>query len=101
ANVNGRLPVGCMEPFAQPASQPSLADASGIPPPELLYDLTLLDSPARRNSDPIRYPWGPNWAVHLLPYIDQAPLYAEAKVCDYLIGYQTGNAALRDHWRSV
>ena len=51
----GRLPVGCMMPVRQQANQPSLADASGIPPPELLYDLTLLDSPARRNerSDPL------------------------------------------------
>src|SRR4051812_42345813 len=38
----GRLPVGCPMPYALPASQPTLADASGIPPPELLYDLTLL-----------------------------------------------------------
>ena len=101
AAIHGRLPVGNMEPFAIPASQPSLADASGIPPPELLYDLTLTDSPARRDSDPIRYPWGPNWAVHLLPYLGQEQLYVEARICDYLVGYQTNDAAMRDHWRGV
>lgn len=101
ATAYGRLPIGSTEPFALPASQPSLADASGIPPPELLYDLTLLDSPARRNSDPIRYPWGPNWAVYLLPYLDQGPLFAQAKVCDYMTGYQNGDATMRDHWRTV
>ena len=74
STINRRLPVGCTMPYAFPACQPSIADASGIPPPELLYDLTLTDSPARRNSDPIRYPFGPNWAVYLLPYIDQGPL---------------------------
>ncbi len=98
---HGRLPVGNSEPFALPASQPSLADASGIPPPELLYDLTLTDSPARRNSDPIRYPWGPNWAVYLLPYLDQGPLFEQARVCDYLVGFHNGNTSQRDHWRTV
>jgi prepilin-type N-terminal cleavage/methylation domain-containing protein len=97
----GRLPVGCTMPYATPASQPSLADASGIPPPELLYDLTLTDSPARRNSDPIRYPFGPNWAVYLLPYIEQENLYREARVEDYLIGYRNGNDTQRDYWREV
>jgi len=99
--VYGKLPVGNTEPFALPASQPSIADASGIPPPELLYDLTLTDSPTRRNSDPIRYPWGPNWAVYLLPYLEQGHLYQQARVNEYLIGYQNGNAAQRDYWRSV
>ena len=97
----GRLPVACMMPYAMPAVPPSLADASGIPPPELLYDLTILDSPARRNSDPIRYPWGPNWAVHLLPFLDQEPLYRQANIEDYLIGYRCGNATQRDRWRDV
>jgi prepilin-type processing-associated H-X9-DG protein len=88
-------------PYATPASPPSIADASGIPPPELLYDLTLTDSPARRNSDPIRYPFGPNWAVYLLPFLEQEPLYLQAKVHEYMIGYNSGNAALRDRWRTV
>ncbi len=99
--INGRLPVGGTQPFALPAGKPSISDASGIPPPELLYDLTLTDSPARRNSDPIRYPWGPNWAVYLLPYLDQGPLYEKARVSDYSIGYKNGNVSQRDYWRTV
>jgi prepilin-type processing-associated H-X9-DG protein len=97
----GKIPPGCIMPYATPAKPPGIADASGIPPPELLYDLTLLDSPARRNSDPVRYPFGPNWAVHLLPYVGQEPLYQQARIGDYLTGYQNGNDTLRDRWRAV
>lgn len=109
-DAHRRLPVATMMPYAQQAAQPSFADASGIPPPELLNDLTIQDSPARRNSDPIRYPWGPNWAVHLLPYIDQGPLFADARIDDYmagyagynpLLGFNSGNSTLRDRWKSV
>lgn len=100
-SVYGRLPVGCTMPYATPANPPSIADASGIPPPELLYDLTLTDSPARRNSDPIRYPFGPNWAVYLLPLLDQEPLYNSARVGDYMIGYLNDNAAQRDYWQNA
>jgi prepilin-type N-terminal cleavage/methylation domain-containing protein/prepilin-type processing-associated H-X9-DG protein len=100
-NTRGRLPVGCTMPYALPASEPTIADASGIPPPELLYDLTLTDSPARRNSDPIRYPFGPNWAVYLLPHIEQDNLYRTANIEDYMIGYKSGDAARRDQWRTA
>jgi prepilin-type processing-associated H-X9-DG protein len=88
-------------PYALPASPPSIADASGIPPPELLFDLTLTDSPARRNSDPIRYPFGPNWAVYLLPFIEQSGLFKAANVNGYMEGYNSGNDAQRDAWRSA
>ncbi|MBX9679536.1 MAG: DUF1559 domain-containing protein [Gemmataceae bacterium] len=98
---NHRLPYAATMPYARRANPPSIADASGIPPPELLYDLTLTDSPARRNSDPIRYPWGPNWAVYLLPYVEQGPLYSDARTTDYKKGYDSGNDALRDRWRDV
>ena len=101
SSVGDRFPVACTMPYALPASQPTVADASGIPPPELLYDMTLLDSPARRNSDPIRYPFGPNWAVYLLPYIEQENLYRQANVEGYTVGYQNGNAAQRDQWRET
>jgi len=97
----GRLPVGCTMPYAKPASQPSITDASGIPPPEILYELTLQDSPARRNSDPIRYPFGPNWAVYLLPMLDQGALFRSAKIEDYMIGYNNGNEAQRDYWQNA
>ncbi len=96
-----RLPVGCTMPYALPADPPSIADASGIPPPELLYALTLTDSPARKNSDPIRYPFGPNWAVYLLPYVEQGALFTQARVDDYMLGYKNGNDAQRDYWRSA
>jgi prepilin-type N-terminal cleavage/methylation domain-containing protein/prepilin-type processing-associated H-X9-DG protein len=99
--LHGRLPVGCTMPYALPAARPSLADASGVPPPELLYDLTLQDSPARRNSDPIRYPFGPNWAVYLLPHLEHGGLYARACVADYAAGYASGDAARRDRWREA
>lgn len=87
----GRLPVGINMPYARYASQPTIADASGIPPPELLYDLTLTDSPARVNSDPIRYPFGPNWAVYLLPFLDQEHLYKAARPGDYLPGWKAAS----------
>jgi prepilin-type processing-associated H-X9-DG protein len=67
----------------------------------LLYDLKLTDSPARRNSDPIRYPFGPNWAVYLLPYVDQGPLFESACVDQYLIGYANGDATQRNLWRKA
>jgi prepilin-type N-terminal cleavage/methylation domain-containing protein/prepilin-type processing-associated H-X9-DG protein len=99
ADAYGRFPVGSTMPYATPANKPSIADASGIPPPELLYDLTLTDSPARRNSDPIRYPFGPNWAVFLLPHIEQEGLYVAARVQDYMPGYLNDDAAKRDQWQ--
>jgi prepilin-type N-terminal cleavage/methylation domain-containing protein/prepilin-type processing-associated H-X9-DG protein len=99
-DAHGKLPPAATMPYAQQAAQPSFADASGIPPPELLNDLTILDSPARRNSDPIRYPWGPNWAVLLLPFLDQGPLFQAANTSDYMAGYNSGNAAQRDAWKA-
>lgn len=97
----GKLPEGVAMPYAKPATKPGLTDASGIPPPEILYDLTLTDSPARMNSDPIRYAWGPNWAVHLLPFIGQDGIFQQARVGDYLVGYKSGNNTQRDHWKKV
>src|SRR5258708_7715517 len=55
-----RLPQGITMPYAKDAVQPTIADASGIPPHNM-----LTDSAARLNSDP-NYPFGPNWAVCLL-----------------------------------
>ena len=48
--------------YAMPATTPSITDASGIPPYEMIND-----SAAKKNSD-ANYPFGPNWAVYLLPY---------------------------------
>jgi type II secretory pathway pseudopilin PulG len=90
-HTHRRLPPACAIPYAQPAAQPSITDASGIPPFEMLND-----SPARINSDP-RYAFGPNWAVYLLPYVEQGGLYKDANIavcpgetvhCSYRPGQQ-------------
>ena len=91
----GRLPDACTMPYAQQGQKPSITDASGIPPVEMVND-----SAARKDSDP-NQPFGPNWAVYLLPYVEQENLYAQANVGDYLAGYASGDAARRDRWRTV
>lgn len=97
-----RLPYAANMPYAKPATTPSLTDASGIPPGEMLRDILgpVIDSPTRRSSDP-RYPFGPNWAVSLLPYLGEAALYAQAKTSDFDAGTKNGNATQRDFWRTV
>ena len=92
--VNRQLPVAITMPYALPAAPPGITDSSGIPPPGILNDLLgpILDSPTRVDSDP-SYPFGPNWAVYLLPYIDQMDLYLQANVESYMAGFQSGNTA--------
>ena len=90
-----RLPFAATMPFAERASTPSITDASGLPPPEMIND-----SAARKNSDP-NYPFGPNWAVYLLPYVGEQLLYDEARVGDYMQGYSSNNPAMRDRWRRI
>lgn len=100
-DVNKRLPPAITMPYAKQAAEPSITDASGIPPIEVLNELlNPTDSGAKVNSDP-HYPFGPNWAVYLLPYLEQGQLFQQAKVDQYLVGYQTNNATLRDYWRTV
>lgn len=94
-DIHRRLPYAVTMPYAQPAATPSITDSSGIPPIEMVND-----APARKNSDP-NQPFGPNWAVYLLPYLDQAPLYQQANLGDYLAGYNSGDSTLRDRWRSI
>jgi prepilin-type N-terminal cleavage/methylation domain-containing protein/prepilin-type processing-associated H-X9-DG protein len=94
-HAHRRLPDACTMAYAVPGTQPSITDASGIPPPEM-----VTDSGARKDSDP-NFPFGPNWAVYLLPYIEQGNLYTQAYTPDYRAGYQANNPAQRDHWRSV
>lgn len=98
----GKLPVAVTMPYALPATTPSLTDASGIPPVEMLNDLLspITDSPSRKNSDPY-YPFGPNWAVYLLPFLENRGLYDQARVSDYMVGYQSGDDTVRDYWRTV
>jgi prepilin-type N-terminal cleavage/methylation domain-containing protein/prepilin-type processing-associated H-X9-DG protein len=52
-DANGRFPVGCHMPFAKDGYSPT-------------QDIT--------------YPFGPNWAVYILPYVEQANLYNSVDV---------------------
>jgi prepilin-type processing-associated H-X9-DG protein len=94
-HLHRRFPVACTMPYAQQGKTPSITDASGIPPIEVIND-----SGARVDSDP-NQPFGPNWAVYLLPFIDRSDLYAAARVESYLAGYKSGNVAQRDQWRAA
>jgi prepilin-type processing-associated H-X9-DG protein/prepilin-type N-terminal cleavage/methylation domain-containing protein len=90
-----RLPDACTMAYAEEAVPPSITDISGVPPFEMLND-----SAARKNSDP-KYPFGPNWAVYLLPFLEQEALFTQANVSDYMAGYQSNDTARRDAWRAV
>lgn len=90
-----QLPPACLMPYAQPGTTPSITDASGVPPPEMIDD-----NPTRKDSDP-NQPFGPGWSVYLLPYLGQENLFRQANISDYLAGYNSGNTAQRDRWRSV
>ena len=52
----GRLPVGCYMPYAHDGYRPT-------------HDIT--------------YPFGPNWAVYILPYIEQTALYSSINIGSY------------------
>lgn len=93
ASSFGHLPHAVSMPYAEQAVRPSITDVSGIPPIELHND-----SAARKNSDP-NHPFGPNWAVYLLPFLDENPLFQKANIEDYFEGYRTGDAERRDRWR--
>jgi prepilin-type processing-associated H-X9-DG protein len=93
--VHNHFPPACFMPYAQQGQKPSITDASGIPPIEVVND-----SAARMDSDP-NQPFGPNWAVYVLPYVGEEGLYQAANVQNYLAGYKSGNAALRDGWRAA
>jgi prepilin-type N-terminal cleavage/methylation domain-containing protein/prepilin-type processing-associated H-X9-DG protein len=61
----------------------------------------------------LRLPFGPNWAVYLLPYVEQKPLYDQANPNSYpgvsqvpnVSGYSAANLALlskfNNSWRSI
>jgi prepilin-type N-terminal cleavage/methylation domain-containing protein/prepilin-type processing-associated H-X9-DG protein len=60
----------------------------------------------------IRLPFGPNWAVYLLPYIEQQPLYTRANPTSYpgitvvlISGYSAANLAklngINNNWRVI
>lgn len=94
-DLQGRIPDAVKMYYAKPsANEPTVTDANGIPPGEMLADLLgpVVDSPTRVNSDP-RYPFGPNWAVYLLPYVEKADLYQA--VAPHVTAYQ----AYGDAWK--
>jgi prepilin-type N-terminal cleavage/methylation domain-containing protein len=79
-DANQRFPLGCFVPYA--------ADGNGI-----CQDIT--------------YPFGPNWAVYILPYIEQGNLFNSVNVFAYpgvpLLG-GNGNynfAAFDRSWRAI
>jgi prepilin-type N-terminal cleavage/methylation domain-containing protein/prepilin-type processing-associated H-X9-DG protein len=107
------LPPAITMPYAMKASPPGLTDASGILPTEMLRDVLgpVTDSPTRVDSDP-RYPFGPNWAVWILPYVGEVSLYNRASPTDYTDWFKTHTytkldailhvqAPQRDAWRQV
>jgi prepilin-type N-terminal cleavage/methylation domain-containing protein/prepilin-type processing-associated H-X9-DG protein len=54
----------------------------------------------------LQVPFGPNWAVLLLPYIEQTALYTQANVLSYpgasiTIGTTPGYGSLNNSWRVV
>jgi prepilin-type N-terminal cleavage/methylation domain-containing protein/prepilin-type processing-associated H-X9-DG protein len=54
----------------------------------------------------LQQPFGPNWAVLILPYIEQGPLYQQANVTAYpgtalTIGTIPAYASLNNNWRAI
>jgi prepilin-type N-terminal cleavage/methylation domain-containing protein/prepilin-type processing-associated H-X9-DG protein len=75
-DANGRFPVGVRMPYAQPNQDP-LTGGMGNP-------------------------FGPNWAVYLLPYIEQEPLFRQANVNAYPGTTNLANlASYNTDWRVV
>jgi prepilin-type processing-associated H-X9-DG protein len=64
---------------------------------------------ANGDQDPymqMQVPFGPNWAVLILPYIDQGPLYQKANVVSYpgvalTMGTTPAYASVNNSWRVV
>jgi prepilin-type N-terminal cleavage/methylation domain-containing protein/prepilin-type processing-associated H-X9-DG protein len=75
-------------------------DASGSFPPGVRMPY------AQANNDPltggIGNPFGPNWAIYLLPYIEQEPLFRQANVTSYPGTTNTANLGSYNlSWRVV
>src|SRR5262245_54878068 len=81
------------------------AQVSDLPPASQVPWYTQ----ANGDQDPymqLQVPFGPNWAVLILPYIDQGPLYAQANVVSYpgialTIGTTPAYATVNNSWRAV
>jgi prepilin-type N-terminal cleavage/methylation domain-containing protein/prepilin-type processing-associated H-X9-DG protein len=80
-------------------------DAEGRFPPALLLNSGSATNADFGSSNPLNPPsgrrHGPNWAVLILPYVEQGNLYAT--VADSVTAYrnQTGTIAQRNQWRTV
>ena len=75
-DANGKLPPAVQMPYAQPNIDPLTGGAAN--------------------------PFGPNWAVFLLPYIEQAALYTQADVRSYPGTTDLNNlASYNVSWRSI
>jgi prepilin-type N-terminal cleavage/methylation domain-containing protein len=63
-------------------------DVNGKFPPAIIMPYAIHDDPNSNSNGQeitldITQPWGPNWAVLLLPYIEQTNLYNQANVAAY------------------
>ncbi len=75
-DLHGRLPAAVMMPYAQANNDPLTGGAAN--------------------------PFGPNWAVLLLPFIEQGALFTQAKPASYPGTATTSNlAAYNLAWRSI
>jgi prepilin-type N-terminal cleavage/methylation domain-containing protein len=77
-DANGSLPVGCYMPYAQDGYH---------------------------NTQDITFPFGPNWAIYILPYIEQGNLYNSVNVNAYPGVSMPANkynfAAYDRSWRAI
>jgi prepilin-type N-terminal cleavage/methylation domain-containing protein len=75
-DTRGRLPPAVMMPYAEPNNDPLTGGAAN--------------------------PFGPNWAVLILPFIEQESLFAQANPRSYPGTVDTSNLASYDlSWRSI
>jgi prepilin-type N-terminal cleavage/methylation domain-containing protein/prepilin-type processing-associated H-X9-DG protein len=93
----GLLGSGLVSPIFGLGKAPGITDiGSSLPPLNLIND-----SWSQADSNP-NQPFGPNWAVYLLPFLEEEPLYRQANTPAYLSNCDfPANEAKRDQWRSV
>jgi prepilin-type N-terminal cleavage/methylation domain-containing protein/prepilin-type processing-associated H-X9-DG protein len=97
ALLGSGLLSGPVSPIFGPGQPPGITDiGSSLPPLNLIND-----SYSQADSNP-NQPFGPNWAVYLLPYLEEEALYKQANIPDYHNNCNfPANSAKRDNWRSV
>src|SRR5687767_9421925 len=77
SNRNGKLPPAAMIPYANghiPLVFEAIYGSQQVNYPDGRYEATCGDD---------RAPFGPNWAVLILPYLEQGPLYQQANIKSY------------------